>query len=127
MRPARLIAEMAFVGRLDIDDGRRGRVLPVPARRPGMDPAQRLRVVPVAALVDDEVEPRLVAEGLPGPDHPAGMRRHRSVRLRAAKDGTPDASPAFTGGSRAVAIAGQGPHHVPGAIAGHEIEDERGD
>src|SRR5258708_28154769 len=115
MRPARLIAEMAFVGRLDIDDGRRGRVLPVPARRPGMDPAQRLRVVPVAALEDDEVEPRLVAEGLPGPDHPAGMRRHRSVRLRAATDGTHDAPPAFTGDYPVTAIAGHDPKHAPGA------------
>ena len=88
-----------------------------------MDPVQRVGVIAMAALVNDEVEPLLVAKALPGPVHPGRVCCHRCVDS-SVKGCPPDSLPALPVGPFIVIVSRHDPNHVVGAIARLQVANQ---
>ena len=120
---ARLISEVSLVGRFQVDDGPGWRILPMLHRRPGVNPAQRVGVVAVSTLVNDEVEPGLITEALPGPAHAHRVSRDRRVGS-SAECRSRDAFPALATESFVRMVARDDPDDVIGPVARLQVANQ---
>src|SRR5262249_20781043 len=76
---ARLIPKVSFIGRLQINEGSRWWISPLPTRGARVNPAHGIRVISMTTLVNDKIQPFLVTEALPWPMHPDGVGGYGSM------------------------------------------------
>ena len=88
-----------------------------------MNPAQRIIVIPMTALVNNKIQPLFVTEAFPRPTHADGVRCYRRMGSF-AKHGTADSLPSLTTGSFISRVSGHDPYYVMGAIASFQITNQ---
>ena len=110
-RLLRLIRDVVFVRRLEVDERTSRLDRPVRRGRALRHPSQRALVVAMTALVAVDVDPRFVQKLLQHPVHAAGVQHDRRVRAL-AEDVAADALPLVGALSAVVAVARKNPRDV---------------
>src|SRR5436309_15869305 len=113
----RVIRHMVLIRRLQVDERAMRQFGPVIGERPLGEPAKRLVIISVTALVTDEAVPFLVDEFLPDPLHAARVKSNRGMG-NVVEHRTADAFPLVGLLPTVVAIAGQNPRYGVALPAG---------